>query len=181
MWQCLFPRRFWLELQPFHSWVHFLIGALLVFCHFGCQPKDRTKEFMPSETAAEQAVLGALESWKAGEPAGPIKGTEPPAHLIDTHRQPGQELVDYEILGPVGNSSQRSYAVRCAFQNPTEEKRLRFVIVGIEPLWVFRQEDYELLSHWDMVMPAPESAETQPAESESNPKDPAAAVKGSGE
>ena len=61
--------------------------------------------------------------------------------------------------------------MKLKLSNPTAEKRERYVIVGIDPLWIFRQEDYDLLLHWEHQMPParPEdSAVTLPESSEEN-------------
>jgi hypothetical protein len=94
-----------------------------------------------------------MEAWKKGEPAGLVAGTKQPAiHVIDSHRTPGQNLSQYEILGEVPGNAPRCFAVKAYLSAPEKEERLRYIVVGIDPLWVFRQEDYDLLSHWSHPM-----------------------------
>jgi hypothetical protein len=136
-----------------------LCHALVATCMFsasGCG--DRTPDYTPSATTAETAVRRALDAWKAGEPAGEIPETQPVVQVVDVGRKPGQTLADYRLLGETRGPSGRTYAVTLNLENPRETIKTQYVVVGIDPLWVFRQEDYELLSHWDHHMPATEPA-----------------------
>lgn len=128
----------------------------------GCWKARTDVAFIPSLSQSEGALQSVLEAWKAGQPSGPVAGTSPMVHVTDSSRLPGQVLEDYQILGEVPGNAPRCLAVRLKLSNPPEEKRERFVIVGIDPLWVFRQADYDLLLHWEHKM-EPEPAKNQPA------------------
>jgi hypothetical protein len=132
------------------------ISAACLLTAAGCG--DRTPNYTPSATVAEKSVRRALDAWKAGEPAGEIPQTQPVVQVVDVGRKPGQMLADYRILGETRGSSGRTFAVTLNLENPTETIKTQYIVVGIDPLWVFRQEDYELLSHWDHHMPATEPA-----------------------
>lgn len=103
-----------------------------------------------------------LNAWRDGVPAGSVPNTKPEVFVTDAHRRPGQKLEAFEILGPVPGNAPRCFAVKLKLVNPDAEERVRFVIVGIEPLWVFRQEDYDMLTHWEHPMP-PTTDATSPA------------------
>ena len=64
-----------------------------------------------------------------------------------------------ELIGEVSTDAARGFAARLTLEKPDEEPVVRFLAIGIDPLWVFRQEDYELFSHWmhpmDQTDPAP--------------------------
>jgi hypothetical protein len=90
-----------------------------------------------------------------------VPETTPAVHVTDTYRKPDESLVDYRILGEVPSDRKRCYAVELRFA-PERAERTRFLVVGIEPLWVFRLEDAENLAHWEHNMEAPEA----PAEAE---------------
>ena len=135
--------------QRFANRLLFLIGVVLS----GCGKADRSAQFIPSRATAESAVKAGMEAWKKGEPVGQVSGTRQPAiHVIDSHRKTGQILDRYEILGEVPGNAPRCFAVRAYLTQPEKEERLRYIVVGIDPLWVFRQEDYDLLSHWSHPM-----------------------------
>lgn len=113
---------------------------------------DRSALYIPAPDVAEQALKSAMEAWKDGEPVGVIPGTQPPVHLVDSHRKPGQVLIRYEILGSVPGNAPRCFAVKAYLTNPEKEERLRYIVLGIDPLWIWRQEDYDLMCHWEHPM-----------------------------
>ncbi len=128
-----------------------LFSLLLVMT--GCEHQRSESEFIPANDECRVALTAALDAWKAGRPAGPVAGTVPLIHVTDSSRISGQTLKSWEILGEVPGNAQRCYAVRLVLENPNEERRERFVLVGIDPLWIFRHEDYDLLLHWEHQMP----------------------------
>ncbi len=118
----------------------------------GCGRKN--EDFIPTQEVAEAALEQVLDSWKAGKPAGEVAGTKPVIFATDTSRKPEQTLLAYRILGETPGTAGRMYAVVLDLDNPVEQIKTQYIVVGIDPLWVFRQEDYELLMHWDHYMPA---------------------------
>lgn len=128
--------------------------CLLSLC--GCG--KRTSDYTPSATVAETSVRRALDAWKAGEPPGEIPQTKPAVHVVDVGRKPGQTLAGYRILGETRGSAGRTFVVTLNLEGPPETVKTQYIVVGIDPLWVFRQDDYELLTHWDHHMPTTEPA-----------------------
>ena len=119
----------------------------------GCATKS--PDFVPTTQSAEIAVRQGLDAWKAGHPPGEVPGTSSPMIFVnDTGRKPGQILKDFQILGETRGSAGRTVVVNLQLANPDEVVKTAYIVVGIDPLWVFRQEDYELLMHWDHRMPA---------------------------
>lgn len=128
--------------------VLFLISSLP-----GCRKARTNADYIPSPNQSQDALTIALEAWKAGQPSGPVAGTSPEVHVTDSSRVSSQSLDDYQILGEVPGNAPRCFAVKLKLSDPLEEKRERYVIVGIDPLWIFRHEDYDLLLHWEHQMP----------------------------
>ena len=140
-----------------------MIACIALSAFFGCQKARTNADFIPSQNQSLEALKAALDAWKAGKPSGPVPGTSPVVHVTDSSRVTGQTLDDYEILGDVPGNAPRCFAVKLKLSNPAEEKRERFIIVGIDPLWIFRHEDYDLLLHWEHQMPpeAPKNPATK--------------------
>jgi hypothetical protein len=92
-----------------------------------------------------------------GVAMAPIK-CQPSIQIVDTQRQQGQRLLSYDVISEDSLDVGRRYQVKVELDNPNAQQTLRFVVVGIDPLLVFRQEDYDMLAHWDMAMPATESS-----------------------
>ena len=128
-----------------------LILALVV----GCGERNPTaEEFIPAEDVARSALDRCLRAWANGESASPVAGTSPPIQLIDGLRTKDRKLLKYEILGPTPADAARCFAVRLTLGNPSQEIRERYIVVGIDPIWVWRHDDYVMLTHWDHPMPA---------------------------
>ena len=105
-----------------------------------------------------------MQSWQRGEPAGPLKNTLPALFVVDSHRRENQTLTGFEILGEVPGATKRTFLVKLTLSDPDAEEKARYSVIGIDPLWVYRHEDLEMLAHWEHPMPASSatSAEKQP-------------------
>jgi hypothetical protein len=135
-------------------WAALLAGALL---GSGCGPSDQ--RFIPTEEAGQRTLETALTAWQNGQtPPCLVQEKAPAIQLADSHHQRGQKLKAFTVLGPTTGDAHRCYAVRLTFDNPREEVRARFVVMGQDPLWVVRYEDFEMFAHWDHAMPAPQPA-----------------------
>jgi len=124
----------------------------LVICIAGCGGSDADR-FIPASSAARQALDAALAAWKSGDPPGLIADQTPPVRFVDSNRKAGQQLVDYEILGEVAAEGQRAFLVQLHLDNPKEDPKVRFSILGVDPLWVLPQEELEMIAHWDCSDP----------------------------
>jgi len=126
-----------------------------------------TKRFIPSPETAQTALEAVLADWQAGRPRELIERLEVKVFPIDNQRKPGQGLESFEILGEVPYEGARCFAVRLGLTHPAADQKVRYVILGIDPLYVYRQEDFELLNHWDHMMPADPDAKSENRSSES--------------
>jgi hypothetical protein len=149
----------WLPLQTCRI---LLLLTVALFC--GC--KEGAKRFVPAPNVARQALVDALDAWKSGQPSGAVANTAPQVHVTDNLRKAQQRLIAYTILGEKASRSGRTFMVELSMESPVEKLKAEYIIVGIDPLWVFRREDYELLMHWDHHMP--ESPEAPERSSESS-------------
>jgi len=131
------------------------VTALCCGCNSGERPADvSTDRFIPSPGRAQAALEAVLVDWQAGRPREMIERLEVKVYPVDNQRKSGQDLDSFEILGEVPYSGARCFAVRLALSNPAQELKVRYVVLGIDPLFVYRQEDLDLLNHWDHMMPA---------------------------
>jgi hypothetical protein len=128
----------------------------------GCR-SNTNESFTPPEVLARKALVDALEQWKAGQPIAAIDG-EPVIQIADTHRKSGQALQSYEVQGEVPMDYGRCFQVKVQFSNPAVEEKIQYVVVGKNPIWVYRKEDYDMLAHWDMQMPEPAQQQPESAE-----------------
>jgi hypothetical protein len=136
-----------------NPWLATAYCLTLSACTAGCTSRPGNAErYVPEPAIARAAVEAALNEWQLGRPPGEIKGLSPAVQVVDTHRKAGQQLEKFEILGEVGGDAGRCISVRVALADPHEELRIRFIVIGINPLWVFRDEDFTMLTHWDHPM-----------------------------
>jgi hypothetical protein len=150
--------------MPRVSWLIWLAcGVLLAGCA-GCARDRGGNRYIPPEGRARQALETALAAWRDGAVSdGRLVPGPPAVQVVDTHRREGQQLRTYEILGAVpAEGGHRCFVVRLLLDNPAEEQKARFLVLGIEPLWVFRQEDWDRLMHWEMDMPADPAPAPEP-------------------
>jgi hypothetical protein len=130
--------------RVFCSWLVVGCAALTA----GCGGDKGVGRYVPPTETARQALEAALRAWRDGRPPGKVETTAPEVVLVDNCRRPGQTLEGYTILGETPGEGPRCFAVRLLLQNPAEELRARFVVFGVDPLWVYRYEDYEMMIHW---------------------------------
>ena len=149
-------------------WVSLLL--LLIPGFTGCSGQRSESEFIPSERTSHDAIVTALEAWKAGQATGPVPGTTPVIHVTDSSRGSGQTLKAFEILGEVPGNAPQCFLVRLVLENPSEERRERFVVFGIDPLWVFRHEDYDMLLHWEHPIPKEPATTVSGSDAAASPK-----------
>jgi hypothetical protein len=116
--------------------VLFLVTAL------GC-PGPGTGRYIPSEDTSRKALETALDGWKNGQVPGTVLGSGPGVTLVDSKRKPKQQLDKYEILKEENQEGHVFYSVKLTLKNPRGEEVTRFVVVGRDPLWVYREEDFK--------------------------------------
>jgi hypothetical protein len=96
-----------------------------------------------------------MEGWRKGLTPDETVGTRPEVHVVDKQRPPDRRVTAYEILGEVSAENARGFAVRVTLDGSDEPEIVRYLVVGTDPMWVFRQEDYEMISHWMHKMDEP--------------------------
>ena len=112
----------------------------------GCsRPGQKTEDFTPPSDKARQALESALTHWKSGQQPGKVPNTSPTVEVTDSKWKGGQKLKEYEILAEEPGTDPRFFKVRLTPPTgPAQE--VRYAVVGIDPLLVFREEDFKALS-----------------------------------
>ena len=118
----------------------------------GPSPEADSAVVMPTPDVARAALSTVLNAWRDGTLAGPIKTPSATLELIDTERKPNRPLRSFEILGAIEIDRFRAFQVKLRVDNPDEDQVVRYLVVGKDPLWVFRQEDFDRFSHWEHKM-----------------------------
>jgi hypothetical protein len=128
----------------------FLVLVVAASCTGRDAPLER---YRPDAAVARAALDQALAAWQRGD-ALPLSGEAAPGvHVVDTHRTRGQRLERYEIVGELPDDNVRRFAVRLTLASPAAQRTVCYMIVGIEPIWVFHEDDLAMVSHWECPMP----------------------------
>jgi predicted small lipoprotein YifL len=131
------------------AWAGPLAMALVLA---GCG--DEGPGIVPDKAKGRAVLTRAMAAWAAGRPPGMLEGSGPAVQVVDSYRKASQGLAGYEILAETADARARTYSVRVKLERPDERAVLRYLVVGIDPVLVFRQEDYELLTHFEHKMDA---------------------------
>jgi hypothetical protein len=129
--------------------MNFRIALMLVLtlALAGCGGTS-SSSYVPKGNDAQDALKLALDAWKNGQPADPAGKLPSGATVraIDGDWAAGQKLAGYEILQelPAGaEAGPRKVKVKLTYQGGSEPVEATYFIVGIDPLQVFRDKDYE--------------------------------------
>jgi hypothetical protein len=124
----------------------------------GDAPKGPPEFVAPDLQPSKAALVASLDAWKGGRrDSGVVIGSRPAVGVVDAARG-DRPLLDYEVVGPlmvVGKA--RPFAVRLVLGEPRETVATRYLVMGKDPLWVFRQDDFDRMIHWEHRMDGPES------------------------
>jgi hypothetical protein len=126
---------------------------LLLAAAGGCSRPQSNRDFVPAEQTARAALEAALDAWVRGDTGRTVPGASPAIEVIDDRRAKNRPLVGYTVLGPVPADAPLCFAVQLRLGGPAEEVRERYVVVGLDPLWVWRHDDYVMVTHWSHPMP----------------------------
>jgi hypothetical protein len=142
--------------------------AALITSIAACERGDgeaATPAFVPSWAEARQGLESALSTWRdALSPSRAlldIRGVQ----FVDKQRKPDQRLLSFQILGQADSESARQFTVRLNLEGDESPQLVKYNVLGRQPVWIFRLEDYEMFAHWEHAMPEAAAGE-QPTPAE---------------
>lgn len=114
----------------------------------------------PEGSLARAALEDSLAAWRAGDPPETLQAHTPPIHPVDAQWQAGRKLSSYEIieeLPPDAADPALRFRVRLtAAADPKAkataapgETTTEYVVLGRDPIWVYRAEDYARFLNMD--------------------------------
>ena len=118
-----------------------LCSLALITWIAGCGGSSRDR-YIPAASKAREALQTALNTWKTGTAHGPITTSKPAINVFDARWQAGKKLDSFEILEEVKNPDQPQFKVRLKLSGQPEETNI-YLVIGIDPLQVFRDVDYK--------------------------------------
>lgn len=120
----------------------FLPAMFLSALFAGCGGGGHER-YNPSADNARAAVEAALSAWKAGEPHMTVTANDVSVDLYDARRKAGEKLEEYKIIEEVKGGEHPTYRATLRFKGDPREGETTYFVVGIDPLNVFRAEDYK--------------------------------------
>jgi hypothetical protein len=129
-----------------------------------------TPAFVPPWTEARQSLETALSTWRDAASPLPEFFKIPGVQFVDKTRKPNQRLLSFQILGQTDIENARQFTVRLKLEGAAEPELVKYNLIGRDPVWVFRLDDYEMFAHWEHDMTVAPAANSAPAEPSASPK-----------
>jgi hypothetical protein len=105
----------------------------------GCGRSE--SEYLPTASGAKEAVQKALDAWKSAKPYGTVPDAKPQISVFEARWQQGKQLESFEVGEPLAGENPPKVPVKMKLSGEAEEID-HYVVVGIDPLNVFREADY---------------------------------------
>ena len=122
------------------------IGVMAsVVCGCGGGNRSHT-DIVPATDKARAALETALTAWKNGAKCGKIEGGAQPIEVVDRVWKSGAKLSAFEIVKADDKPGPRWFTVRLTLANASGPQEVPYAVLGLDPLWVFREEDFQKLS-----------------------------------
>lgn len=130
-----------------------LLASIALFS--GCVHRDGDAArvgIVPGSTESRKALETSLAAWRDQESPKPELVTIGGLNFVDLTRLAGQKLDRYQILTEIEAPHARYLTARLQLTNPDETKVVRYLVFGAAPIWVYREEDFNMIMHWDHKM-----------------------------
>lgn len=129
--------------------------AMLLAAASGCFRQRSNQDYYPPSDRALRALSAVLTAWQAGNTSDELADGESLYRLADSRRDKGIALQSFQVIGEVPGERGRWFEVDLQQGDERSVERVKYAVLGIRPVWIFREEDYDMLSHWDHTMPPP--------------------------
>jgi hypothetical protein len=118
--------------------------SLMLVAPIGCGDGGEAK-YIPSETTAREALEVALTAWKEGKSHGTITSWNTPIDAYDARWRDGKKLEAFEVVREEMLEEKKAFVVKMKLVDEKEQE-VTYLVIGNNPLMVFRREDYEKAS-----------------------------------
>jgi len=121
-----------------------ILGTLLA-C--GCSKTE--SDYKPTAIAARDALTAGLNAWKEGKAATDLVSAQGPpvVHFADYQWSGGKRLSNFRVLDEApkleGSTQMFHVELELAGEKP---QAVEYYVVGIDPLWIMRDRDYQQTS-----------------------------------
>jgi hypothetical protein len=108
-----------------------------------------------STDVARQALRASLEAWKAGKPASSLAAEKPRIEAVDFEWKARKTLSNYEIGEVVSGQGTQTFSATLTIKGEPTAKEVRYMVLGLDPILVFRDEDFERFMNMDNAPSTP--------------------------
>jgi hypothetical protein len=119
-------------------------GILACLVVAGCGSPS-SEDYVPDDNAGKRALEAALTAWQNGKPMQRIEVDGGAAvQPQDSEWKSGKKLASFSIGDEVPTTEgPKQIAARLTFQGAAQPVDAVYFVVGRDPLWVFRDRDYQ--------------------------------------
>ena len=103
----------------------------------------------PSADAARTALATALDAWRDRKEPADLAGLTPPVQVIDSEWAGGRKLASYQIIGEKPSETDKRLVVKLTYPSSPAVAEVVYIMVGTEPVSVFRDADYDRSMNMD--------------------------------
>lgn len=121
--------------------VSFLLIAFVGIAASGCGGS----KLVPETASAKKSLEAALTAWKDGKAVGPQEGTKPTIQAEDSDWRSKKKLTAFEIIGEEPGQpadAPRKFKTTLTLEGAAPVDAV-FVVFGNDPIYVYRDSDYE--------------------------------------
>lgn len=109
----------------------------------GCGGSSTVESYFPPSTTSRAAIEKVLGDW-CGKPqpeSAPIPATS--IEFIDFEKRAGRKLISFEIQEEQQGTNPPRFLVKLQFPDLPTDVGAVYLVVGKDPLYVYRDTDYE--------------------------------------
>jgi hypothetical protein len=121
-----------------------------------------TPGFVPSWAEARHALELSLSTWRDATSPLPVSFDIPAVQFVDQLRKPNQRLLSFQILRQTEIENARQFTVKLNLEGDETPQLVKYNVLGRQPVWVFRLENYEMTAHWEHFMDLPVNVPAEP-------------------
>jgi hypothetical protein len=121
-----------------------------------------TPGFVPSWAEARHALELSLSTWRDATSPLPVSFDIPAVQFVDQLRKPNQRLLSFQILRQTEIENARQFTVKLNLEGDETPQLVKYNVLGRQPVWVFRLENYEMTAHWEHNMDLPVNVPAEP-------------------
>jgi hypothetical protein len=127
--------------------------SVVIFCSScGTDSPSGPQGRLPDAVLARRAVETSLGKWRDSPDLPTTSSPSPSVVFVDQQRRPGQRLRTFAVLGESESEGCRRFLVKLALAEPDDSILAAYNVFGVDPIWVYRSEDFDMIMHWEHPM-----------------------------